>query len=94
MDREMRIRERAYQLWKDEGCPDGKEGEHWEMARRMIEGEEPSPAKRAKGAKPPVRRPRGSGGPASFADPVSRTPGANGETPGSRAPKPPSSSTP
>lgn len=94
MNREMRIRERAYQLWKDEGCPEGKEGEHWEKARRMIESEESSPAKRARRAKPPVKRSRSRGGPASFAEPGPHAPGANGETPGPRAPKPPSSSTP
>lgn len=94
MNREMRIRERAYQLWKDEGCPDGKEGEHWEKARRMIESEEPSSVKQARGAKPPVKRSRSRGGSASFIDSVPHAPGANGETSGPRAPKPPSSSTP
>lgn len=94
MDREKRIRDRAYQIWQEEGCPDGKAGEHWEQARRMIENEESSPAKRAKAAKHPARRPRGRSGPSSLADPV--PPGANGENPTGRGPHPakPGTSTP
>ena len=94
MDRENRIRDRAYQLWQEAGCPEGKAGEHWEEARRMIEREEASPGKRAKTAKPSVRKPRGRTGPASLAEPA--RPGANGESPAGRGPHPakPSSSTP
>lgn len=35
---EWRIRERAYFLWRQEGCPDGRAEEHWHRARE-IEGE-------------------------------------------------------
>ena len=28
-----RIRERAYLLWLDDACPEGKEEEHWQRAR-------------------------------------------------------------
>ena len=38
---ERRIRERAYFLWRQEGCPDGRAEEHWHRARE-IEGE-PAP---------------------------------------------------
>lgn len=34
-----RIRERAYQIWLDQGQPPGKEREHWEQARRELGGE-------------------------------------------------------
>jgi len=32
---EQRIRERAYFLWQQEGCPPGLEARHWEQARRI-----------------------------------------------------------
>ena len=33
---EERIRERAYHIWKEEGCPEGRAEEHWEQARRAL----------------------------------------------------------
>jgi hypothetical protein len=94
MDREKRIRDRAYQIWQEDGCPDGKSAEHWEQARRMIEQEEASPGKRAKAAKPPVRKPRGRSGLSSLAEPTPS--GPNGEKPGGHGSPPtkPGSSTP
>jgi hypothetical protein len=38
---EQRIRERAFQLWIEEGKPHGKDREHWERAEREVK--EPSP---------------------------------------------------
>ena len=32
IDRETRIRQRAYQLWLDEGSPEGKQHDHWAQA--------------------------------------------------------------
>jgi hypothetical protein len=50
-DRNDRIREIAYFLWLDEGCPEGEEERHWTTAearidsvpeeRKRIEGEPP-----------------------------------------------------
>ena len=37
------ISQRAYQLWEQEGRPEGRESEHWEQACREIEGEGGSP---------------------------------------------------
>ena len=37
MDQEDRIRMRAYDLWIAEGCPRGREKEHWERAAAEIE---------------------------------------------------------
>ena len=37
---EQRIRLKAYEIWLREGCPDGSEQRHWEMARKFIAGEE------------------------------------------------------
>jgi hypothetical protein len=35
-DLERRIRERAYQIWLEEGQPRGREKEHWELAKFAI----------------------------------------------------------
>lgn len=35
-DRERRIRERAYRLWQEEGCPEGRSDVHWDMAAELI----------------------------------------------------------
>jgi hypothetical protein len=34
---EQRIRERAFEIWIEEGQPYGKDKEHWEKARQEIE---------------------------------------------------------
>lgn len=51
-DSEKRIRERAYMIWLEEGCPDGRDLEHWDMASELVAQEEnqhfamkPNPAK-------------------------------------------------
>ncbi len=33
---EARIRERAYHLWEQDGCPHGRADEFWERARELI----------------------------------------------------------
>ena len=35
-DVEQRIRERAYQIWLEEGCPKGRELDHWNMATELV----------------------------------------------------------
>jgi Protein of unknown function (DUF2934) len=35
-DREQRIRERAFQIWIEEGQPEGKDKDHWERAEKQI----------------------------------------------------------
>lgn len=35
-DIEGRIRERAHRIWEEAGRPDGKDTEHWELARFAI----------------------------------------------------------
>jgi hypothetical protein len=94
MDRDKRIRDRAYQIWQEEGCPDGKATEHWEQARRMIEKEESWAAQPGEGAKPTRREHRGRPGKSTVAESVPA--GANGETPSGRDPHraKPGSSTP
>jgi uncharacterized protein YjbJ (UPF0337 family) len=39
-DREGKIRERAYQIWQDEGSPDGREHDHWHQAEREADADE------------------------------------------------------
>jgi hypothetical protein len=34
-----RIRQRAYELWEQDGRPEGRQQEHWDRAVREIEGE-------------------------------------------------------
>jgi hypothetical protein len=36
-DVEQRIRERAFEIWIEEGQPEGKHKEHWERARLEVE---------------------------------------------------------
>ncbi len=36
-DREDRIRKRAYELWQQEGSPEGKPDDHWLQAEREID---------------------------------------------------------
>jgi hypothetical protein len=54
-NRNDRIREIAYFLWLDEGCPDGEADRHWSTAETMHEASE---RKRIEGEPPgdePVR---------------------------------------
>jgi len=39
-DREQRIRSKAYQIWMDEGCPEGRAEAHWDMATELVAIEE------------------------------------------------------
>jgi hypothetical protein len=33
---EKRVRERAYKLWQEEGCPQGRADIHWEKACELV----------------------------------------------------------
>lgn len=35
-DRDRRVRERAYEIWEQEGRPSGRERDHWERADREV----------------------------------------------------------
>ncbi len=35
-DYEERVRARAYRLWQEEGCPEGRADAHWELARELV----------------------------------------------------------
>lgn len=36
MDREQKIRERANQIWEEEGRPEGRHEEHWRRAEEEV----------------------------------------------------------
>ena len=40
-NRESRIRELAYQIWREEGEPDGGADRHWLAAEALYEAEDP-----------------------------------------------------
>jgi hypothetical protein len=50
-DRHDRIRELAYFLWLEEGCPEGAEERHW-LAAEAIVSAEPLERKRIEGEPP------------------------------------------
>lgn len=51
---ERRIRERAFLIWIDEGEPEGRDKEHWEMAIAAVEEEDKQHADKEKfGLRPP-----------------------------------------
>jgi Protein of unknown function (DUF2934) len=37
--KELRIREKAYELWEADGSPQGRSDEYWHRAREIIENE-------------------------------------------------------
>ncbi len=39
-DHEERIRARAYRLWQEEGCPEGRAEVHWDKASELVAIEE------------------------------------------------------
>ncbi|OYX69471.1 MAG: hypothetical protein B7Y95_18210 [Rhizobiales bacterium 32-66-11] len=41
MDTEQdKIRHKAYQIWQEEGCPEGRSDVHWDMARELVAQQE------------------------------------------------------
>jgi len=35
-DFDERVRQRAYRLWVEEGCPEGRSDVHWDKARELV----------------------------------------------------------
>jgi hypothetical protein len=46
-NREDRIRLRALEIWREQGCPEGRAREHWEQAEREVGGGNVSEAGRS-----------------------------------------------
>ena len=63
--REERIRLRALQIWREQGCPEGRAREHWERAEREVGGDENSEAGGETSPTNPNRRGDSSGGPSA-----------------------------
>jgi Protein of unknown function (DUF2934) len=40
MDVDQKIRERAFEIWQSEGCPDGRADHHWAQAEAEISASE------------------------------------------------------
>ncbi len=51
-NREERIRLLALEIWREQGCPDGRAKEHWEQAEREVGGDRSE----AGGDQPPTSR--------------------------------------
>lgn len=45
-ERDNKIRQRAHQLWEDEGRPEGRHAEHWDQASSEIGDDDTPPAPR------------------------------------------------
>ncbi|MDP2932468.1 MAG: DUF2934 domain-containing protein [Chloroflexota bacterium] len=54
---EEQIRELAYSIWEKEGCPEGKDAEHYFRAKQMLEEREAA-ASPAKESVPPASMPQ------------------------------------
>lgn len=74
--RQESVRERAYQIWEREGCPTGRQHEHWMRAERELgsETDEASDAAAAdempaeeKSASKPAKRKRAAAAPKAAA---------------------------
>jgi hypothetical protein len=50
-DRDERVRELAYFLWLEEGCPEGQAERHWLTAETLVESD-PLERKRIEGEPP------------------------------------------
>lgn len=58
-EHQKQIRRRAYEIWEQEGCPEGREREHWEQAVRETGAtEEAVTAVGNASSEPPERKPR------------------------------------
>ncbi|RAI45594.1 DUF2934 domain-containing protein [Rhodoplanes roseus] len=39
-DHEQRVRERAFRIWQEQGCPEGQAEANWELAQELVAIEE------------------------------------------------------
>jgi hypothetical protein len=51
-EREERIRKRAYELWEEDGAPEGRADEYWHRARHLIDQEAQSTSSASAGDAP------------------------------------------
>lgn len=91
-DVEHRIRERAYEIWEDEGRPQGREAQHWQQAAtEFAEAQEEARASVGTQArkKPAASAKSRAKAPAAGGKGAARTRGGtnDGEKPGARKPR-------
>jgi hypothetical protein len=61
MSDDQTIRERAYHLWQEAGCPDGQADEFWDRARFLIGiAENPQAGTLPNPSRPTVQNPQGT----------------------------------
>jgi DUF2934 family protein len=65
-DFDERVKQRAYRLWVEEGCPEGRSETHWDKARELVAIEE----NHKLATKPAPRSERGRGEPVEPVAPV------------------------
>ncbi|MCG5241742.1 DUF2934 domain-containing protein [Azospirillum doebereinerae] len=70
VDVEQRIRDRAYTIWLEQGCPHGQDGDHWLQAERDVAATVTLVGIPAETAAPAVKAPRKSAKKAVEAEPV------------------------
>jgi hypothetical protein len=61
MGTDKEIRRIAYQLWQDEGCPDGRNVEHWLKAEAIFRKQEGGRFSSLAPASPKTEQPRRRG---------------------------------
>ncbi|HYG85191.1 MAG TPA: DUF2934 domain-containing protein [Azospirillum sp.] len=64
MDVEQRIRERAYAIWQEEGCPEGCDYQHWVRAEKEIAGSSPEPVTTKSNGRTAAKKPAAGDAPA------------------------------
>lgn len=57
-ERDDEIRQLAYQIWQEEGCPDGREVQHWLKAQVLWEDTNRPQSKRKQSKAPKGRKTR------------------------------------
>lgn len=58
-DREEQIRKRAYEIWQQEGCPEGRDVDIWQRAERQVEEASAAATVRQPDAEAPAPKRRG-----------------------------------
>jgi hypothetical protein len=94
VERDERIRQRAYEIWEREGRPHGREADHWRMAVDELIEElkdakltQPFPEDRgSETAKPGAAQPTQPAGPTPQADPIGLAQPSEDTAPAKRSP--------
>lgn len=64
---ESHVREAAYHLWLKEGCPEGRDEDHWHRARAQLEADRLQPVPKPRRTAKPKTAAAKSGTPAAAA---------------------------